>query len=442
MKRLLSILVLTALVVASCSKYDDTELRNKVNGYESRIAALEALSSYKDLLGKLSAGKTVTGFSQSGNEITLTFSDNTTVKFNQQGPKGDPGESIKGDPGDPGDPGSPGQDGVTPQFKIEGENWMVSYDEGKTWKSAGSAIDRSLIKDIKVEGDVLKITLADGTLVPVTYGEKEGFQLILNRHVVTCYESPESFIYRELRVPYTLTGDLTSVDDVKFTFTVTDKCYQFIPDYQKAVTVEKTDAKSGYFVLHQKGYWKPGYKEFKFASFEDSEFIYEYPETDVSIIAYFPDGSTRTDSVTILEEELYGSNEEAWIPTDSNGYPYIEIPASAGTYPMRLEVRISNFELYDGPKLDIIPTNYLFYVSYGYTNSFFYNEIMSAPEENDYDYSGHTTKRFKYPITLRYGANNTGKVREELVNFVLKSKPVPNSGGGSYWMGVKYVQAK
>ena len=244
-------------------------------------------------------------------------------------------------------------------------------------------------------------------------------------------------------MPYTLTGDLTNVDDVKFTFTVTDNCYHFIPDYQKAVTVEKTDAKSGYFILHQKGYWTPNNSGVAFSSFEDGEFIREYPETYVTVIAYFPDGTTRTDSITILEEEIYGSNSnDDYISADSSGYPYIDLPSSAGSYPMRLSVYISNFELYDGPKLNIIPMDYLFYLSYAYTNSFFYTEVLSAPEDNEYEYSGHTTKRFNYPITLRYSANTTGKVREELVHFVLKSNPVPNSGGGSLWMGVKFKQAK
>ena len=61
MKKILSFMMVAALalMLAGCSKYDDTELRNKVNGYESRIAALESLSTYQTLLQKLQAGKTV-----------------------------------------------------------------------------------------------------------------------------------------------------------------------------------------------------------------------------------------------------------------------------------------------------------------------------------------------------------------------------------------------
>ena len=140
-----------AFMLAGCDKYDDTELRNKVNGYEARIAALESLASYQTLLQKLEAGKTVTSYSKSDDIITLTFSDGTSVSFNQKGPKGDPGdpgESIQGDPG------TPGQDGKTPEVKIENDKWYVRYGEDGTWKEIGSAVDRSLIRDIKAEGGV------------------------------------------------------------------------------------------------------------------------------------------------------------------------------------------------------------------------------------------------------------------------------------------------
>ena len=155
-----------ALMLAACSKYDDTELRNKVNSYESRIAALESLSSYKDLLQELGSGATVTSYAQNGNEITLTFNDGKSLTFNIQGPAG---ESIKGEPG------TPGKDGKTPQFKIEGETWKVSYDDGATWTDAGSAVDRSLIQNISTDGSTLTITLAGGTVIPVPYGDKEAF---------------------------------------------------------------------------------------------------------------------------------------------------------------------------------------------------------------------------------------------------------------------------
>lgn len=344
MKRILSLLILTVLVVASCSKYDDTELRNKVNGYESRIAALEALSSYKDLLGKLSAGKTVTGFSQSGNEITLTFSDNTTVKFNQQGPKGDPGESIKGDPGDPGDPGSPGQDGVTPQFKIEGESWMVSYDEGKTWKNVGSAIDRSLIEDIKVVGDVLQITLAGGTVVNVPFGEKDGYGFSVDRNVLFGFENQMAFREGEFLVPYTLTGDIKNIDDVQFSVTVTNYGSDYFAPYKLKLDVEPADAKSGVFRVTRKGYITPPN-----TTFEDGEWWLDYPAADFDVTAFFPDGTSRMQKIKVLGYDIYASptNGDYVEWSDTYNTPWIPLPSAMGDYAFTITITMDDYYKYD-----------------------------------------------------------------------------------------------
>ena len=73
------------------------------------------------------------------------------------GPKGDKGD--KGDQGEPGNDGQDGQDGkngnnglngkdgsngsngVTPQLKIEDGKWMVSYDNGSSWKEVSTSGD-------------------------------------------------------------------------------------------------------------------------------------------------------------------------------------------------------------------------------------------------------------------------------------------------------------
>ena len=179
MKRILSaILAVTLLAVAGCKGYDDTELRELVGGYESRISDLETrvkvlentsrdLSAYQSLLQKLDNGKTVIGFSESDGVVTLVFNDDSSVEFNQKGEKGDPGE-----PGNPGDPGTPGENGVTPQFRINEDtmNWEVSYDEGNKWTAVGSAMDRSLINGIDTgDNGTLTLLLADGTSIIIPY---------------------------------------------------------------------------------------------------------------------------------------------------------------------------------------------------------------------------------------------------------------------------------
>lgn len=167
MKKLFSFVMIAvlAIMVGGCQKYDDSELRKEIDGLKTRLAAVEALNNYKDLLQKLDNGKTVTGVSESNGVFTLTFDDNSSITFNQKGEPGAPGESITGPEGQP---------GVTPKFRINEEttSWEVSYDEGKTWTDAGSAMDRSLVSDVVVDNDkeTLTITLADGSSIVVPFG--------------------------------------------------------------------------------------------------------------------------------------------------------------------------------------------------------------------------------------------------------------------------------
>ena len=183
-----------AVMLGGCNKYDDSELRNMIKDLEKRISSVEELNTYKDLLSKLDKGKTVIGVAESNGEYTLTFDDNSSIKFNQ---KGEPGESITGPAGvspqiknedgkwwistDEGKTwteagssvGTPGADAVTPQFRIDEETtaWEVSYDNGKTWTKVGSAMDRSLIAGIDKddENEIVTITLADGSKIAMPY---------------------------------------------------------------------------------------------------------------------------------------------------------------------------------------------------------------------------------------------------------------------------------
>ena len=74
MKRMLTILaILTTMVMSSCSKYDDSEIRQKLNALEDRIAAIETLL-------KASADKlTVIDITETDEGTVITFSDNSKV---------------------------------------------------------------------------------------------------------------------------------------------------------------------------------------------------------------------------------------------------------------------------------------------------------------------------------------------------------------------------
>ena len=78
MKRLLTICILLSVVVlSSCDKYDDTELREKIEGLEERINALEAL------LNASANNLTIATIAETEDSITITFSNNSTITIDK-----------------------------------------------------------------------------------------------------------------------------------------------------------------------------------------------------------------------------------------------------------------------------------------------------------------------------------------------------------------------
>ena len=73
-----------------------------------------------------------------------------------------------GEDGENGDNGENGKDAVTPQFKIEDDYWMVSYDNGQNWTQLGKATTSieltgdSIFSDVVVGTDSIRFILADG----------------------------------------------------------------------------------------------------------------------------------------------------------------------------------------------------------------------------------------------------------------------------------------
>ncbi len=117
-----------ALVLFSCSKYDDTALTEKISDIEGRVSKLE--TAVKTLTGDLASLSAICSALQEedrllsitekkeGDAVTgyfLHFSKSGTISI------------------------SNGEDGQTPKFKIENGLWYVSYDDGLTWTDAGKA---------------------------------------------------------------------------------------------------------------------------------------------------------------------------------------------------------------------------------------------------------------------------------------------------------------
>uniref|UniRef100_UPI00402A3757 PL29 family lyase N-terminal domain-containing protein n=1 Tax=Candidatus Cryptobacteroides bacterium TaxID=3085639 RepID=UPI00402A3757 len=188
-----SALFASALMLVSCGSYDDTELKNKVNELENRVAKLESAvnANTQSILALVEASKSndaVTGFSElndkSGYIITFASGKSITLYHGKNGStpaigvKADSdgiyywtvdgewllsgGKKVKAE----------GKDAVTPKFKIENDNWFISQDGGKTWTNLGKAKEKDIFKSVSLDGGFVNVVLADGTAfkIPVSDG--------------------------------------------------------------------------------------------------------------------------------------------------------------------------------------------------------------------------------------------------------------------------------
>ena len=202
MRNLLTLFAIAlAVMVSSCSKFDDTEIWDKLNeqeetlnDHEKRIAALEELcrqlntniAALQTIVEALEKNDYITNVSPVredgeivGYTISFANSDTITIYNGRNGVDGtdgkdgytpqigvkqasdgyyywtvdgewlldDDGNKIRttGDDGKGGvssgngENGADGKDGITPRLKIEDDYWYVSYDEGATWIELGRA---------------------------------------------------------------------------------------------------------------------------------------------------------------------------------------------------------------------------------------------------------------------------------------------------------------
>ncbi len=189
-----------AALFTSCEGYDDSELVNRLNDFETRLKQLEEtckqlntnISSLQTIVNAIQKNDQITAvtpISKDGVEVgyTISFTSGKTITIyhgadgedgtngtngsnGQNGADGhtpvigvkmdadgiyywtidgewltdENGNKIQASPseadnGADGEDGTDGKDGVTPQLKIENEYWYVSYDNGQTWIKLGKA---------------------------------------------------------------------------------------------------------------------------------------------------------------------------------------------------------------------------------------------------------------------------------------------------------------
>ena len=183
-----------AALFTSCEGYDDSELVNRLNDFETRLKQLEEtckqlntnISSLQTIVNAIQKNDQITAVtpvSKDGVEVgyTISFTSGKTITIyhgadgedgtngtngsnGQNGADGhtpvigvkmdadgiyywtidgewltdENGNKIQASPSEA-DSGADGKDGVTPQLKIENEYWYVSYDNGQTWIKLGKA---------------------------------------------------------------------------------------------------------------------------------------------------------------------------------------------------------------------------------------------------------------------------------------------------------------
>lgn len=205
---------LAGVLALACGRYDDSELRDKINDIEGRLARLEKLveqanqdiSALQVLTAGLDGKVYVTGFEELADGYRISFSNGkvATIRNGKDGADGHtPAIGIKKDTDEvyywtvdgewlldaqgnkvrvTGKDGAAGADGITPQLKIEDGYWYVSTDEGKSWTKLGKATGEdgadgqdgdSLFKDVTYDADYVYITLADGTVLTLSRHPQE-----------------------------------------------------------------------------------------------------------------------------------------------------------------------------------------------------------------------------------------------------------------------------
>lgn len=210
MKRLFRT-ALTALVAAAlgaCSMYDDTELRDRLDDIDDKIASLEEavqginsdIDALQRIIDALEAEVTIDKVESNEDGYIIYFSDGTTAEItNGTDGTNAPVISVAQDETDglwywtvdgewlivdgqrvraqgvDGEDGKPGADAVAPQVRINPDTkmWEISVDGGRSWESTGVVAEgqggSGVIVDVDYTGSSYNVifTLVDGTQISV-----------------------------------------------------------------------------------------------------------------------------------------------------------------------------------------------------------------------------------------------------------------------------------
>lgn len=213
MKRIIrtALIALVTAAVSACSMYDDTELRDRLDGIDDKIASLEEtvkginsdIDALRQIVNALQQNVTIDRVEAGTDGYVIYFSDGTTaVITNGKDGANAPVISVAKDETDglwywtidgewlvvdgqriraqgiDGEDGKPGEDAIAPQVRINSDTrmWEISVDGGLTWESTGVIAEgqdgtggSGIIVDVDYTSDAYNVifTLADGTQISV-----------------------------------------------------------------------------------------------------------------------------------------------------------------------------------------------------------------------------------------------------------------------------------
>ena len=200
--KVLSIICLALLAMVGCRKKEINKLKDEINDLKTRVTMLEGLCKQNNT--NINSLQTIVNTSVTQGDYITSVTPITengknigyTITFANQGPitvyNGTDGYSpvigiAKFSDGsyywtldgewlldDEGQKlhvtGENGTNGITPQLKVEGDNWYVSYDDGENWTFVSKAIDgeiNSIFEDIAFDDNFVYFTLKDGTQLQI-----------------------------------------------------------------------------------------------------------------------------------------------------------------------------------------------------------------------------------------------------------------------------------
>ncbi len=148
--------------------------------------------------------------------------DESGSKVKAVGTDGKDGQNgANGNDGVTGPQGPQGEQGITPQLKIEGGNWFISYDNGTTWKKVGQATgDAGKDGDVFFQGvtqdeQFVHFTLADGTVITLPKGASLDIAFAEGDLVVMSPNSARTIRYSVQSVTENVTVEVTSSSDIR-----------------------------------------------------------------------------------------------------------------------------------------------------------------------------------------------------------------------------------